>query len=210
MKNAKALVLVLIPCVLTTACVPAAYSLAAASRHRRESIHHTALTAPPPLPIGRWDNVMMLELHAPVKVLMTSGGVTTGEFIAANVSTLRIGTATGEVVVAATDVMRVDRLAGSGSEQIAREGAKGALLGAGAVGLAGLLVGHVPPPRLFAGGSILGAYYGATAAATVPGPGTVYLAPSVAPTPAPAGQSGLSPCAPGVRGCVSSMRVLRR
>src|SRR5688572_7465880 len=200
MKNARALILVVIPSVLTTACVPAAYSLAAASRHRREAMHHTAVTAPPPIPIGRWDNVMMLEPRAPLKVLKMSGAVTMGEFVAASVSTLRVGTAAGEVVVAATDVMRVDRLAGSGSGAMAREGARGALLGAGAVGLAGLLVGHMPPPRVFAGGSILGAYYGATAAALVPGPGTVYLAPSVV-SAAAGGQSASSPCSPGINEC---------
>jgi hypothetical protein len=93
-----------------------------------------------------------------------------------------------EAVDEATDVMRVDRLPELPSAGFVRQGAKGAMVGAGAVGVPGLLVGHAPPPRVFLAGSVLGAYQQAQHSSMSAGPGTVYLSESVAPKGNPAAQ----------------------
>ena len=176
------LLVILVPCMLATGCAPALYAAGAMSR-RPVSRPYVINTAPPASPVGRWDNVMMLEAGTPLKVLKMDGTVVTGRFIVANNTTLRIDAENLEGGIPTADVMRVDRL-GTASGIVAREGAKGAAIGAGAAGVVGLLFGVTPPPRVFAGAAILGAYHGAETAAGTPGPGTVYLAPSVVPAAA--------------------------
>ncbi len=173
----KKLLIVLIPSLLTTACAPAMYGMAALSARSRHAEHRYERPAEPS-PVGRWDNVMMLEPGTPLKVLTMDGTVITGNFITANNRTLRLDTPNIEAL-AMTDVMRVDRL-GAPSKTVVREGAKGAALGAGVVGVAGLMLGVAPPPRVFAGGAILGGYMGAADAAGAPGRGTIYVASSPA------------------------------
>jgi hypothetical protein len=180
----KKLLVILVPCILTTGCAPALYT--AAAMPRRPSARAQVINiAPPPSPVGRWDNVMMLEAGTPLKVLKMDGTVVTGRFILASNTTLRLAANDLEGGIPSTDVMRVDRL-GSASGSIAKQGARGAAVGAGAAGVLGLLFGVVPPPRVFAGAAILGAYHGAETATGTPGPGTVYLAPSVVPAAAAA------------------------
>lgn len=178
----KKLVLVLLPLTLSAGCAMGAYPLAAGGYRHRAAYAPRADTpsVAAPLPVGRWDNVMMLEPGTPVKALTADGVVTTGEVVGATIQILRISNDSGEVSLAMTDVTRVDRLAGQGSGGRVREGVKGAAVGAGTVGVLGLIVGHVPPPRMFIAGGIAGAYAGTEVAAVVPGPGTIYLAPSVA------------------------------
>ena len=169
----KKLLFILIPCMLTTGCAAGLYTAAAMSRGRHAArVHHTRLAEPPP--VGRWDNVMMLEPGTPLKVLTMDGTVIVGRFVTANTVTLRIDSEQ-TTSVAAASVMRVDRI-GTASGTVASEGARGAVVGAGAAGVLGLLLGVTPPPRVFAGAAVLGAYQGATSAAGIPGPGTVYLA----------------------------------
>lgn len=167
------LLTVLIPCILATGCAPGLYAAAAMGSPRRASHVHVERTAAP-APVGRWDNVMMLEPGAPLKVLTMDGTVVTGRFVTANTATLRIDAAP-TTTLDMVNVMRVD-LIGTASATLGREGAKGAAVGAGVAGVAGLLIGVTPPPRVFAGAAILGAYHGAATAAGTPGPGTVYLA----------------------------------
>jgi hypothetical protein len=170
----KKLLVILVPCMLTTGCAPALYAAGAMSR--RPNAHaHVINTAPPPSPAGRWDNVMMLEPGTPLKVLRMDGTVVTGRFVVANNTTLRIAADGLEGGISSADVMRVDRV-GTASGVIGKGGAKGAAVGAGAAGVLGLLFGVAPPPRVFAGAAILGAYHGAETAAGTPGPGTIYLA----------------------------------
>ena len=171
----KKLLIVLIPSLLTTGCASAIYTAAALSARSRRAEYRYERPAEPS-PVGRWDNVMMLEPGTPLKVLTMDGTVITGNFITANNRTLRLDTPNIEAL-AMTDVMRVDRL-GVPSKTVVREGAKGAALGAGVVGVAGLMLGVAPPPRVFAGSAILGGYMGAADAAGAPGRGTIYVAPS--------------------------------
>lgn len=165
--------LLMLAIVGTTACSPAFYAAAGlAPPHHRQV--HIINTAPAPSPVGRWDNVMMLEPGTPLKVLKSDGTVVTGRFLASNIGTLRLD---GMDAIAMVDVMRVDR-AGTAPGILAKEGVKGAALGAGVAGVAGLIFGVTPPPRVFAGTAIVGAYQGAAQAAGTPGPGTIYLAPA--------------------------------
>ncbi|CAN5733953.1 hypothetical protein BH24ACI5_BH24ACI5_27370 [soil metagenome] len=167
------LLIILIPGILTTACAPGLYTAAVMSRPRPAS--HVLVQRPADTPpVGRWDNVMMLEPGTPVKVLTMDGTVVTGRFLTANIAALRIDAAQ-TTTLDMVNVMRVDRI-GTASGIVGREGAKGAAVGAGVAGVAGLLLGVTPPPRVFAGATILGAYQGAATAAGTPGPGTVYLA----------------------------------
>ena len=161
---------------LSTACVPAAYAIrAAGARHRGGDVGGWDRA---PLPVGRWDNVMMLAAGTPVQVLTMDGAVASGPLLAADSVTLRIRVASGEAALAAADVMRVDRV---DSSDTLRDAVRGAAYGAGAVGVLGLIVGHVPPPRLFAAGGIIGGHEQIQLARLGRGSRIIYLAPAVAP-----------------------------
>ena len=121
---------------------------------------------------------MMLDPGTPLKVLTMDGTVVTGRFVSANNKTLRLDVANPEAL-AMTDVMRVDRT-GTASGIVAKEGLKGAAIGAGVAGVAGLILGAAPPPRVFAGAALIGGYVGVTDAAGAPRLGTIYVAASAA------------------------------
>lgn len=184
----KLLLLVVVLGALSTACAPGMYS---GGMMPGPYVSRPMYQPRPPVaesPVGRWDNVMMLAIGTPMKVLTIDGAVATGNFVAATNTTLRFTSWSGEVALASADVMRVDRLPGLPSAGLVRQGAKGAMVGAGAVGILGLLVGHAPPPRVFLAGGLLGAYHQAESASMAAGPGTVYLAESVAPRGTPVAQ----------------------
>lgn len=167
------------------------------------------------LPIGRWDNVMMTAVGTPLLVLMMNGTTATGDVVAATSDSLRLRVASGEVDLAAADVMRVDRLS-DGARNVVKDGARGAAFGAGVVGVLGLITGHMPPPRLFAAGGIIGAQQNIELAGLGRGSSTIYLAeaavPAVADAPAasPATRAGSrGPCAPGSTRCNPQVRFRR-
>ncbi len=172
----KKLLIVLLPSLLVTGCAPALMTAAAMSRSRHSDHRYERPAAPSP--VGRWDNVMMLDPGTPLKVLTMDGTVVTGRFVSANNKTLRLDAAKPEAL-AMTDVMRVDRT-GTASGIVAKEGLKGAAVGAGVAGVAGLIVGAAPPPRVFAGAALVGGCIGATMQAGAPGLGTIYVALSPA------------------------------
>ena len=128
----KKLLIVLIPSLLTTACAPALYTAGgdvgavAPPDHRYERPVEAS-------PVGRWDNVMMLEPGTPLKVLTMDGTVLTGNFVAANNRTLRLDADNIEPL-AMTDVMRVDRLGTPSQFRGPEQGVRGAAIGAGAAG----------------------------------------------------------------------------
>jgi hypothetical protein len=146
------------------------------------------------LPVGRWDNVMMSAVGTPLMVLMMNGTTASGTIISATRDALRLRVAAGEVDLAAAEVMRVDRLAG-GPHGVVKDGVRGAAFGAGVVGVLGLLIGHVPPARLFAAGAIVGAHQNIQLAGLAPGATTIYLAEAAVPseTAAPADGEGSRP-----------------
>jgi hypothetical protein len=131
------------------------------------------------LPIGRWDNVMMLAPGSTVQVLMADGAVATGPVLGASSTSLRIRVASGDVDVPSADVMRVDRLKGLGAGPV-RGGVEGAAWGAGIVAVAGLIVGRMPPPRLFAAGAVIGANQSVQLGRMGFDSVTIYLSPAVA------------------------------
>ena len=132
------------------------------------------------LPIGRWDNVMMSAVGTPLLVLLMNGTTANGALVSATSETVRLHVAAGDVELQAADVMRVDRLRG-GTRDAVKDGARGAAFGAGVVGVLGLIAGHVPPPRLFVAGGIIGAEQNIELAQVAKGSTTIYLAESAAP-----------------------------
>jgi hypothetical protein len=135
-------------------------------------------------PIGRWDNVMMLAAGTTVQVLLMDGGVATGRVAAADSSSLSLRVVSGNVELASAKIVRIDRL--DGPESAVKDGAKGAALGAGVVGVLGLIAGKAPPARLFAAGGIIGAYNNVELGQAARRNAIIYLAAAVAPG-APAG-----------------------
>ena len=128
---------------------------------------------PPPDVTGRWDNVMMLAPGSHVVVLLMDGARAEGTVTAASATGLTVLVAAGPTELAAERVARVDRVSSR-----TQSGLSGALHGLGAVGVAGLLGGRVPPARLFAAAGVIGAEAGIHAA---PGGGveTIYVARQV-------------------------------
>jgi len=139
-----------------------------------------------PSPSGRWDNVMMLEHGTPVRMLRMDGTRVDGRFLSASPAILRVETKGTALEIPQPDVARLDRLPHVGSPARA-EAARGAMVGAGAVGLVGLLTGRLPHARHWAAGAIAGGYGAAQAQVHAAGPGTIYLAPmpAVADTKGP-------------------------
>jgi hypothetical protein len=167
----KALQLVVLPLALATSgCAYPMYGIRPVSYRARMMM----APAPQPSPVGRWDNVMMLEAGTPIVVLQMDGTRTQGRFHSASPSILRLEAAEAAAQIAATDVVRVDRLPHFG--QSARdETARGAAVGLGAVGVLGLLAGQAPPARYWAAGALVGGYAGAQAQMAAVGPGTIYV-----------------------------------
>jgi hypothetical protein len=180
----KKLLAVLSLATITTACAYPLQPAPPGSGYPGRAAMYGPPMAPPPyqptvLPIGRWDNVMMLAAGTAVQVLRTDGGIATGHVVGADSTSLRLRVASGEVELASGDVMRIDRVGGVSSA--VSDGAKGAALGAGAVGVLGLIAGHVPPARLFAAGAIAGGYQNVELGIASRRAATIYLAPAVAP-----------------------------
>jgi len=163
------------------------------------------------LPIGRWDNVMMTAVGTPLLVLMLNGTTATGEVVAATNDTLRLRVASGEVTFAAADVMRVDRLAG-GTRSAVKDGARGAAFGAGVVGVLALIAGQAPPARVFAAGAIIGAEQNVEFGSLARGATTIYLAEGAVPAavaPPAARVAPRGPCSPGMAVCNTQLRFRR-
>jgi hypothetical protein len=103
---------------------------------------------------------------------------------------------------------------------VVKDGARGAAFGAGVVGVLGLITGHVPPPRLFGAGAIVGAYQNYELAGLARGATTIYLAESAMPAIAAAAEAaGQSPaarvgsrrlCGPRGESCVPTFRYRSR
>jgi hypothetical protein len=131
---------------------------------------------PPASPVGRWDNVMMLEAGTPLRVLRMDGSRADGRFHSASPAVLRLHAGDVALEISQADVVRVDRQAHVGDEAWG-EAARGAAVGLGTVGVLGLIAGRTPPPRHWAAGAIIGGYGAAQAQVHAAGPGTIYLAP---------------------------------
>jgi hypothetical protein len=131
------------------------------------------------LPVGRWDNVMMTAVGTPLFVLMMNGNTASGEVVSATDEMLRLRVASGEVDLAAANVMRIDRV--SSRRDVVKDGARGAAYGAGVVGVLGLIVGHVPPTRIFAAGGIIGANQNVQDSLAAQRATIIYLARGIVP-----------------------------
>jgi hypothetical protein len=163
------------------------------------------------LPIGRWDNVMMTAVGTSLLVLMMNGTTATGEVVAATNDTLRLRVASGEATFAAADVMRVDRLSG-GARSGVKDGARGAAFGAGVVGVLALIAGQAPPARVFAAGAIIGAEQNVEFGSLARGATTIYLAEGAVPAavaPPAARVAPRGPCSPGMAVCNTQLRFRR-
>ncbi|MBA3886040.1 MAG: hypothetical protein H0X67_09955 [Acidobacteria bacterium] len=155
--------------------------------------HQRAMMAPqaPASPVGRWDNVMMLEPGVPLRVLRMDGTRADGRFRSASPTVLRVSAVDTALEIAHADVARVDRLTHFGEDARA-ETARGAAVGLGTVGVLGLITGRMPPARHWGAGAIVGGYAAGQSQMMVAGPGTIYLAPAIA-APAAAGNRAPMP-----------------
>jgi hypothetical protein len=172
-------------------------------------------------PVGRWDNVMMTAVGTRLFVLMMNGSMASGDIVSASDVNLRLQVASGAVDLSAADVMRVDKV--TTNRDAVQDGARGAAFGAGVVAVLGLIVGHVPPPNLFAAGAIIGAEQNVEASLAARGAQTIYLARGIVPpgtgpqqgtpqTPSPR-MGQLGPCGNGGSACNPQVRytkVVRR
>ena len=181
--------LVIIPfaaAALTTACVPMSgvpsmHAIPPAYPYRGPAAYGPSVAAAPAaLPVGRWDNVMMLPEGAAIEVLTADGRRTSGKFASATNREVRVQSASGELDIPAESVVRIDRWLGGpeGIQSVARDAARGAAGGAGAIGVMGLLVGRMPPARIFAAGAVVGGYDNAEAGRAVRRAIIIYLARS--------------------------------
>ena len=183
----KAFVIIPFAAALTTACVPmygvpSMHAIPAAYPYRGPAAYGPSVAAAPAaLPVGRWDNVMMLPSGAPIEVLTTDGRRTSAGFVSATNSDVRVQSASGELTIPAVSVMRIDRWLGGpeGAQSVARDAARGAAVGAGAIGVMGLVVGRMPPVRTFAAGAVVGGYDNAQAGRALRRSIIIYLARSV-------------------------------
>jgi hypothetical protein len=174
--------------VVTTACSPVRYPVGTAFNSYGYRQIQPPHQVPAQLPVGRWDNVMMLPVGAIVQVLLIDGSRPAGTIVSATVDRLRIHAAGGDVVLPSTDVMRIDRPAAPVRSAV-RDGARGAAFGAGFVGVLGLISGRIPSPRLFLAGGIIGAEQHVELNRLAGGRATiVYLAPAVSSGWRPAAQ----------------------
>jgi hypothetical protein len=176
MKNGLAIVSLTL---LSAGCSPMLYS----------GYTRPPLTAPygpsaavGPLPIGRWDNVMRLPHGSTIDVLTPDGRPNVGLVQMATASTVTIRIDDQEVEIDRVNVIRVDLVDFPGSEvqAAARSGARGALLGAGAMALVGFVVGGSawpPPGALIRAGVVGGAVASVQSSMTARQGRMIYLAP---------------------------------
>jgi hypothetical protein len=168
--------------VATTGCVPmygAAMHGSPAMFPIRPGVYGPSVGLGSTGPIGRWDNVMMLPRGTSIDVLTADGQRTSATFVTATNTLLRVESDSAESEIPAETVVRIDRWYGGpvGTKSVARDAAKGAAVGAGAMGVLGLLSGIVPPARVVAGGAIIGAYNYAESGRAMRTSTIVYLAP---------------------------------
>ena len=166
MRNAA--LIVLVAAGMSVGCAPL-YSGAGRPYGRAASAPSPAIEV-----VGRWDNVMMLAPRARIHVLLLDGARAEGDILSASSSALKLAVASGEVEIAVEKVARVDRTANSDG---VRRGLRGALHGAGTIGVLALLTGRGLPARQYAAGAIVGADVGYHSSA--PGSQTVYVAPQL-------------------------------
>jgi len=185
MKIAR-LIIPLAAAAATTACVPM-YG-AQAMRGAPVAYPYQPAVYGPSIPVGaaapsvgRWDNVMMLPDGASLDVLTVDGRRISAEFVAATSTLVRVRSASGEIEIPAQGIIRIDQWLGGpeGARSVARDAARGAAVGAGAIGVLGLLVGHMPPAHAFAAGAIAGGYDSAQGGRALRRSITVYLAASL-------------------------------
>jgi hypothetical protein len=180
--------LVIIPfaaAAMTTACAPmygaAMPGMPAAYPSRVPVMYGPSVpVATATVPFGRWDNVMMLPYGAAIEVLSADGRRTSAGFVSATNTSVRVQSAAGEVEIPADSVIRIDRWSGGpeGARSVARDAARGAAVGAGAIGVMGLLLGRTPPARALAAGAIVGGYDNAQAGRALRRSIVIYLARS--------------------------------
>ena len=176
MKNALAIVSVTL---LSTGCSPMLYSGYARPPATAPFGSPTAIGL---LPIGRWDNVMRLPHGSIIDVLTPDGTPNVGPIQSATGSTVTIQVDGHDVEIDRVNVIRVDLvdLPGSEVQAAARSGARGALLGAGAMALVGFVIGGSawpPPGALIRAGVAGGAVSGVQSSLTNRQGRMIYLAP---------------------------------
>ena len=176
MKNALAIVSVTL---LSAGCSPMLYS-----GYTRPSLAapYNPSGAMGPLPIGRWDNVMRLAHGSTIDVLTPDGKPNVGLIQMATAGTVTILVDGHAIEIDRARVIRVDLvdLPGSEVQAIARSGARGAFLGAGAMALVGFVVGGPawpPPGALIRAGVAGGAVSGVQSSMTDRRGRMIYLAP---------------------------------
>ena len=173
----KKILLLLLMCS-SAACVPASHrSVPQAGPYAR--LYPYPYARPEAMAVSvmdRWDNVMLLPAGTPVHVLMMDGRQARGEMVSADATRLTVLDASGEVDFGAADVMRVDRLPRSETRDVVEAAGRGAALGAGFVGVIGLVAGRIPLARLFAAGAIMGAAQSTEHVSMIRGPVMIYLA----------------------------------
>jgi hypothetical protein len=190
MKKAR-IIIPFAAAVVTTACVPmygaGMHGMPSAYAYRPPA-YGPSVSIAAGTPVGRWDNVMMLPQGTSIEVLTADGQRTTAAFVSATNASVRVQSTAGEADIPAETVIRIDRWYGgpAGARSVARDAAKGAAVGAGAMGVLGLLAGVAPPARVVAAGAITGAYSHAEAGRAMRTTVTVYLASSVVPAFRPA------------------------
>jgi hypothetical protein len=173
--------------LVATACSPAGYPMGTAFNPYGYQRTGPTYQVPAQLPVGRWDNVMMLPVGALIQVLLIDGSKPAGPIVSAAVDRVRIHTAGGDVELPSRDVVRVDRQIAPVRSAV-QDGARGAAFGAGVVGVLGLISGRVPPPRMFLAGGIIGAEQNVELNRLAGGASIIYLAPSVSSGGRPATQ----------------------
>jgi hypothetical protein len=177
--------LVLVPLAMVAAgCSPMVYQ---GYRPTMPGTYAPAAFAQPPLPVGRWDNVMRLAAASMIDVLTLDGTANVGPFVWADAQSLVIQRNGGDVRIPRTDIIRVDVVDAPGSEAkaVARNTLRGALLGAGASVLVSAVIGGPawpPPGAWLRAGAAAGGVAGAQGALGARQPRMVYLAPSQAPS----------------------------
>lgn len=208
----KTMILVTTMALATTGCAPAMMVMATRGNPAMPFIGQP--TAPvEPAPIGRWDNVMRLPRGSGVDVLTVNGAANVGQIVDADNDTVRVDMDGAVLRVARADVVRVDLvdLAGSEARAVAREVARGALLGAGVVALVAGVIGPgawPPPGEWLRAGAAVGGVTAGQAETRRRAGRLIYLAPGARTS----NSGNVGDPAPGrraARRCFSSPRPTR-
>jgi hypothetical protein len=173
----KKLMVVTAAAVLASGCAPLLYP----GHHYAPRARMQA--APPPVPIGRWDNVMRLPRLATIDVLTRDGMAHVGAFVGADSDRVRVLVSGEGQEIDRSDVVRVDLIDLPGSEAgaFAKGALRGALLGAGAALLIGGVIGGEawpPPGPLVRGLAAAGGVSGGQGTLAARRGRLIYLAPN--------------------------------